>query len=169
MAMAKKIKAIVAIIIAALLLSAAAGQAAAEKQGNKNKAKKEEKKLEKEAKKLAGKTDEVAEQLGRDVVFCILAAHTTGIGTAQELRDKFNSLTDLPFGQFVAAVIMADRTDIPLDTILSKLAEGMSLGQIAKEAAESTGEARRGFGQLRSELARSMTNPPTKNCFSASS
>jgi mannitol-specific phosphotransferase system IIBC component len=170
MVRAKNIKALVALIVAALLLSVAAGQVAAGQQGGKkNKATKEEKKLEKEARKLEGKADDAAEHLGRDVVFCILAAHTTGVGTAQELRDKFNSLTGLPFGQFVAAVIMADRTDIPLDTILTKLAAGMSLGQIAKESGESPGEARRGFGQFRSELARSMTNPPTRDCFSAGS
>src|SRR5262245_22325172 len=80
--------------------------------------KKDQKKINKDGNKLGDKADEVADQLGRNVVFCILAAHTTGVGTAQELKDLFNGLTDVPFGQFVAAVIMADRIDKPLADIL---------------------------------------------------
>ena len=156
------------LIVAALMLSATAGQTFAQGQGNgkdKGKSKKEEKKLDKEARKLEKKAEGAEEQLGRDVVFCILAAHTTGVGTAQELKDKFNSLTDFPFGQFVAAVLLADRIDIPLDNILAKLVAGMSIGQITKEANVNMGEVRKGFGEFRSELARSITNPPTRDCF----
>ncbi|HJQ71167.1 MAG TPA: hypothetical protein VKA70_19480 [Blastocatellia bacterium] len=158
-----------AAIVVAVALALSLGQGAASAQGGKkDKAKKEEKKLDKEAKKLKDTADKAGRELGRDVVFCILAAHTD-VGTAQELKDKFNSLTDFPFGQFVAAVLLADRLDDPafsLDVILEKLSDGMSLGQIIKEARESMGEVRKGFGQFRSELARSMTNPPTRDCFS---
>ncbi|MEW6212954.1 MAG: hypothetical protein AB1631_31815 [Acidobacteriota bacterium] len=154
---------------AALIVSLSAQQAFAQGQGHsKGKDKKAEKKLEKEAKKLERTAEKTADQLGRDVVFCILDAHTD-VGTAQELRTKYNDLVarlgSFPFGQFVAAVLMADRTDIPLDEILAKLEAEKSLGQIAKEARVDMGDLRRGFGQFRSELARSMTNPPTRNCF----
>lgn len=116
---------------------------------------------------MARTAEEAANELGRDVVFCILAAHTTDVGTAQELKDKFNSLTDVPFGQFVAAVIMADRLDKSLDDILNMLTaeDGKSLGQIAKEFDVDVSDLRKGFGEFRSELARSMTNPPTRDCF----
>jgi cell division protein ZapA (FtsZ GTPase activity inhibitor) len=43
--------------------------------------------------------------------------------------------------------------------------ESMSLGQIAKELDVDVSELRKGFGEFRSELARSMTNPPTRDCF----
>ena len=85
--------------------------------------------------------------------------------TAQELKAKFDALIDFPFGQFVAAVLLADRIDKPLDDIIAKLVAGMSIGQITKEADMNMGEVRSGFGQFRSELARSQTNPPTKDCF----
>jgi hypothetical protein len=127
--------------------------------------KKELKATNKEANKLAGKAEEAEHGLGRDVVFCILAAHTTDVGTAQQLKDKFNSLQDFPFGQFVAAVIMADRIDQSLDEILTRLQAGESIGQIAKAFDVNMGELRQGFGEFRSELARSMTNPPTRDCF----
>ena len=164
----KNRKRFLTLIVAALMLSATAGQTFAQGQGggkDKNKSKKEEKKLEKEARKLEKKAEGAEEQLGRDVVFCVLAAHTTGVGTAQQLKDKFDSLTDFPFGQFVAAVLLADRIDKPLDDILAKLVAGMSIGQITKEANVNMGEVRRGFGEFRSELARSITNPPTRDCF----
>ncbi len=161
-----------AAIVAAIALALSLSQGAALAQGGKKeKSKKEEKKLDKEAKKLKDTAERAGRELGRDVVFCILAAHTD-VGTAQELKDKFNSLTDFPFGQFVAAVLLADRLDDPdfsLDQILQKLSDGMSLGQIIKEAKESMSEARKGFGQFRSELARAMTNPPTRDCFNANS
>jgi hypothetical protein len=140
------------------------GQGGGEDQGGGS-SKKDQKKVNKDADKLAEKAEQTAGALGRDVVFCILAAHTTGVGTAQELKDKFGGLTDVPFGQFVAAVLMADRIDKPLDDILAKLKDGKSLGQIAKEFNVNMGELRKGFGEFRSELARSMTNPPTKDCF----
>ena len=127
--------------------------------------KQEMKQVNKEARKLGGTAEEAGKALGRDVVFCILAAHTTDIGTAQQLKDKFDGLTGVEFGQFVAAVLMADRIDKPLDDILTKLQAGESLGQIARDYDVNMGELRQGFGQFRSELARSMTNPPTKNCF----
>jgi hypothetical protein len=152
-----------ALLASALVLLAAVQVSQAQGQGGGND-KKEQKKLEKEARKLADKAEDAEEQLGRNVVFCILAAHTD-VGTAEELRSKYEGLTDIPFGQFVAAVLMADRTEIPLDDILSKLEEGMSLGKIAKEAGVNMGELRRGFGDFRSEVARSMTNPPTRDCF----
>ena len=160
-------------LVAVALISFAAEQGLAQgNSGGKSKDKKEEKeqkKLEKAAKKLDKQADKAARQLGRDVVFCILAAHTD-VGTAEELRDRFNSLTGFPFGQFVAAVLLADRLDDPdfsLDAILTKRQEGKSLGQIIKEAKESMGEVRSALGQFRSELARAMTNPPTRDCFSS--
>jgi hypothetical protein len=153
----------------ALLLSTAASQLFAQGQSDvKPNPKKEQKATNKEANKLAGKAEEAERGLGRDTVFCILAAHTTDVGTAQQLKDKFNSLENFPFGQFVAAVIMADRIDQPLDTILMKLQDGESIGQIAKGFDVNMGELRRGFGEFRSELARSMTNPPTRDCFKTS-
>lgn len=133
--------------------------------GGKASSKQDMKQLNKEANKLEGKADEAADQLGRDVVFCILAAHTTGVGTPEQLKSKFNSLADFPFGQFVAAVLLADRIDKPLDDIIAKLVAGMSIGQITKEADVNMGEVRSHFGEFRSELARSETNPPTKDCF----
>jgi hypothetical protein len=150
-----------ALIVSALMLFASAQVNHAQGGG---KDKKEQKKLEKEARKLADKAEDAEAHLGRNVVFCILAAHTD-VGTAEELKSKYESLTDFPFGQFVAAVLMSDRTEIPLDEILAKLQEGMSLGKIAKEAGVNMGELRRGFGDFRSEVARSITNPPTRDCF----
>jgi hypothetical protein len=144
--------------LAAVLLLAAGSEAVAQGQSGSKK------KVDKAAKKL-GKTAEKAEhQIGRNAVFCVLAAHTDQ-GTAQELKDKFDALENFPFGQFVAAVIMADRTDLLLDDILTDLQSGKSLGQIAKDAKVNMGEAHSGLGQFRSELARSMTNPPTTDCF----
>lgn len=151
------------LIASTLMLFAAAQISQAQGQGG-GKDKKEQKKLEKEARKLADTAEDAEQQLGRNAVYCILAAHT-GVGTAQALKSKYESLMDFPFGQFVAAVHMADRTDLLLDDILSKLQEGQSLGQIAKEADVNMGELRRGFGEFRSELARSITNPPTRDCF----
>lgn len=83
------------------------------------------------------------------------------------MKDKFTALTDVPFGQFVAAVIMADRLDVPLDDILSMLTgeDSKSLGQIAKEFDVDVSELRQGFGEFRSELARSTTHPPTRDCL----
>src|SRR5262245_30656649 len=153
--------------ICVVIVSAAAvviGQDVA--QSGQGSSKKEHKQVDKDARKLGDTAEEAADHLGRNVVFCILDAHTD-VGTAQELRSKFESLHDFPFGQFVAAVLMADRTDIPLDDIIAKLEDGMSLGQIAKEAKSNMGEIRSGFGQMRSELARLMTNPPTRDCFQA--
>src|SRR5688572_13304658 len=100
-------------IVAAIALALTLSQDNAFGQGRgKDKSKKEEKKLEKEARKLGDTAESTGRALGRDVVFCILAAHTD-VGTAQELKDKFNSLTDFPFGQFVAAVLLADKLDDP--------------------------------------------------------
>jgi len=143
------------------------GQGSGGGTGSTASTKKDQKKLNKDANKLADKADQAADQLGRDVVFCILAAHTTDVGTAQELKDLFEGLTDVPFGQFVAAVLMADRIDQPLADILSKLTgdDPESLGQIARDFDVDMGELRQGFGEFRSELARSITNPPTKDCF----
>jgi S-methylmethionine-dependent homocysteine/selenocysteine methylase len=154
------------VLTAASLLSTNANYAIAQgKSGDKGASKQEMKQLNKEANKLANKADEAADQLGRDVVFCILAAHTTGVGTAQQLKDKFNSLTNFQFGQFVAAVLLADRIDESLDDIIADLVGGMSIGQITKAAGVNMGEVRSHFGEFRSELARSETNPPTKDCF----
>ncbi|MEK6287898.1 MAG: hypothetical protein AABO57_19435 [Acidobacteriota bacterium] len=154
------------LMIATLLLSLTASYASAQGQsGDKKASKQEMKQLNKEANKTGAKAEEAADQLGRKVVFCILAAHTTDVGTAKELKDKFDALTDFPFGQFVAAVLLADRIDLPLDGIIAKLVAGMSIGQITKEADVNMGEVRSHFGQFRSELARSLTNPPTKDCL----
>ena len=149
---------------AVLVLFVSANFAYAQGKSDKKAEKQEMKQLNKEANKTAAKAEETADQLGRNVVFCILAAHTTGVGTAVQLRDKFNALTDFPFGQFVAAVLLADRIDRPLDEILMLLEDGKSIGQITKEADVNMGEVKSHFGQFRSELARSQTNPPT-NCF----
>jgi ubiquinone biosynthesis protein UbiJ len=162
-----ELKRCVTLIVAALFLIAA--DAAGQGKGP-------EKKLNKEARKLASAAEEAAEQIGRDSVFCVLAAHTdvfddetlTLKQEAQKLKEIFESLDGaLPFGQFVAAVLMADRTDLKLQDILEKLKEGQSIGQIAKQADVNMGELRRHFGQFRSELARAMTHPPSK-CLSSS-
>jgi hypothetical protein len=151
-------------IFAFLFFVTLAGQAFA--QGKSDKAKeKQANKVDKDARKLAKTAEQAGKGIGRDAVFCVLAAHTTDVGTAQALKDKFATLEDVPFGQFVAAVLMADRIDKPLDEILLKLQDGKSLGQIAKEFDVDMGELRQGFGEFRSELSRSMTNPPTKDCF----
>ena len=152
-------------VVASLISVSPNAVIAQELSGGKNASKQEMKQLNKEANKLAKKAEEAAEGIGRNKVFCILAAHTTGVGTGQELKAKFDALTDFPFGQFVAAVLLADRIDLPLDSIIAKLVDGMSIGQITKEADVNMGEVRSGFGQFRSELARSMTNPPTTDCF----
>ena len=135
--------------------------------GKSKKQEKQKNKTDKAADKLAKTAKATEDQLGRDVVFCILAAHTTDVGTAQQLKDKFAALKDVPFGQFVAAVIMADRIDKPLDEILLKLQAGKSLGQIAQEFDVDMAELRGHFGEFRSELARSQTTPPTRDCFKA--
>ena len=128
--------------------------------------KKDQKKVNKDGSKLGSKAEQAAEALGRDSVFCVLAAHTTEIGTAQELKDKFEALMGaVNFGQFVAAVIMADRIDQSLDEILMMLQDGQSLGEISKFFDVDVSELRQGFGEFRSELARSMTTPPTRDCF----
>jgi hypothetical protein len=155
------------LMIVALLSLNPSNGAAQGKSEEKKAAKQEMKQLNKEANKLADKAEEAADQLGRNVVFCILAAHTTGVGSALELKNKFGTLTNFPFGQFVAAVLLADRLDMPLDEIIAKLVDGMSIGQITKDADVNMGEVRGHFGELRSELARSETNPPTKDCFSS--
>lgn len=160
-------RAFLTILCSALLVATASAQVSAQGHGGSGMSKQDQKAINKDANKLDGTAEKAADSLGRDVVFCILAAHTTGVGTAQQLKDKFTSLTDVPFGQFVAAVIMADRIDQPLDSILSKLEAGESLGQIARDFNVNVGEVRQGFGSFRSELARSMTNPPTKDCFAS--
>jgi hypothetical protein len=161
------LKLALALIINASLLAFASSPTAAQGQSDKKAAKQEMKQVNKEANKLANKAEETADQLGRKVVFCILAAHTTGVGTALELKAKFDSLTDFPFGQFVAAVLLADRIDKPLDEIIAKLIAGDSIGQITKDADVNMGEVRSHFGQFRSELARAQTNPPTKDCLNS--
>ncbi len=167
----KDMKLYMSLLLAAVMFCAAAGQSFAQGQGGgKGNSKKEAKKLDKEAKKMEKTAEKAAHGLGRDAVFCVLAAHTTlpDFETAQQLKTKFESLTDFPFGQFVAAVLLADRLDkegFGLNEILAKIAAGMSIGEITKEADVNMGEVRKGFGEFRSELARSMTNPPTKNCF----
>jgi len=109
-----------ALIITSSLLWANASYAYGQGQSDKKAAKQEMKQLNKEANKVDAKAEEAAKELGRNVVFCILAAHTTGVGTAEELKAKFDGLTGLSFGQFVAAVLLADRIDVSLDDILAK-------------------------------------------------
>jgi len=167
----KNAKVFLALIIMAFLLSAVANQTFAQgKSDGKGNSKKDQKKLDKESKKLEKTADKAAHGIGRDAVFCVLAAHTTipDFETAQQLKAKFESLTGFPFGQFVAAVLLADRLDkdgFGLNEILAKLEAGMSIGEITKEADVNMGDVRKGFGEMRSELARSMTNPPTRDCF----
>jgi hypothetical protein len=152
------------VLVAASLLLVTSHNALAQGQSA---SKQEMKQLNKEANKTGAKAEEAADQLGRKAVFCVLAAHTTGVGTALELKTKFEALTDFSFGQFVAAVLLADRIDMSLDDIITKLVAGMSIGQITKEAGVNMGEVRSHFGEFRSELARSETNPPTKDCLSS--
>ena len=152
---------------AGCLVSLTANYASAQGKSADKAAKQEMKQLNKEANKTGAKAEETADQLGRNVVFCILAAHTTDVGTAQQLKAKFDALTDFPFGQFVGAVLLADRIDMSLDGIIAKLVAGMSIGQITREADVNMGEVRSHFGQFRSELARSQTNPPTKDCLTS--
>jgi hypothetical protein len=161
------LKVAAALIINASLLAFTSNPALAQGQSDKKAAKQEMKQVNKEANKLANKAEETADQIGRKVVFCILAAHTTGVGTALELKAKFEALTDFPFGQFVAAVLLADRIDKPLDDIIAKLIAGDSIGQITRDADVNMGEVRSHFGEFRSELARSQTNPPTKDCLTS--
>lgn len=166
-------KIVLAFIVATVMLSASTDFALAQgKSEEKGNTKKEEKKLDKEAKKLAKTAEKSGKGLGRNVVFCVLAAHTTieGFETAQDLKTKFESLTDFPFGQFVAAVLLVDRLDkqgFGLNEVIAKIEAGMSIGEITEEAGVNMGEMRRGFGEIRSELARSMNNPPTRDCFQA--
>lgn len=150
----------------AALASFAAQSSYAQGQGQ---SKKEEKQLNKEARKLGNTAEEAERELGRKAVFCVLAAHTSveGYDTAEQLKAKYESLADFPFGQFVAAVLLADRLEKPLDEILDKLAEGSSIGRITKEYDVNMGEVRREFNEFRKELGRSMTNPPTRDCFTA--
>lgn len=167
----KNVKLVLALIVATFMISMTGDHSLAQGKGEgKGNSKKEEKKLEKEARKLAKTAEKVGKGLGRDTVFCVLAAHTTidGFETAQDLKTKFESLTDFPFGQFVAAVLLVDRIDtvgFGLNEVIAKLEAGMSIGQITKEAGVSMGEVRQGFGKIRSELARSLNNPPTRDCF----
>ncbi len=168
----QKVKSFLAILVVALLsVTAQSAYAQGKSDKNKNKDKQEQKKLDKEARKVEKTADEADKELGRNVVFCILAAHTTveGYETAEALRAKFEDPdTDVSFGQFVAAVLLADRLDdeeLTLDEILARLKAGESIGKITQSASTNMGDVRRGFGQFRSELARSMTNPPTRNCF----
>jgi hypothetical protein len=167
-----KARSFVAILVVALFCFSAQSVPAQGK-SNKNKSKQEQKKLDKEARKTEKTAEKADNQLGRNVVFCILAAHTTieGYETAEALRAKFEDPeTGVSFGQFVAAVILADRLDseeLTLDEILERLKNGDSIGKITQDAGVNMGDVRRGFGQFRSELARSITNPPTRNCFSA--
>jgi hypothetical protein len=166
----KSVKMFLAMAVAALMFSVANAALAQGKSEGKGNGKKEEKKLDKEAKKLAKTAEKAAKGLGRDVVFCVLAAHTTidGFETAQDLKTKFESLTDFRFGQFVAAVLLVDRLDkegFGLNEVIAKLEAGMSIGEITKEAGVNMGEVRSGLGQFRSELARSINAPPTKDCF----
>jgi hypothetical protein len=162
-----KLRIAFALAIGALLLSLTENYGLAQGKSDKKAAKQEMKQLNKEANKTDAKAEETAAQLGRNVVFCILAAHTTGVGTGPELKAKFDGLTDFTFGQFVAAVLLADRIDMSLDDIIAKLVAGMSIGQITKEADVNMGEVRSHFGQFRSELARSQTTPPTKDCLNS--
>ena len=156
-----KLKSALTMVLAVVV---AANFAYAQGKSDKKAEKQEMKQLNKEANKTGAKAEETSDQLGRNVVFCILAAHTTGVGTAPQLKAKFDALTDFQFGQFVGAVLLADRIDKPLDEIIAKMVDGMSIGQITKEADVNMGEVKSHFGQFRSELARSQTNPPT-NCF----
>jgi cell division protein ZapA (FtsZ GTPase activity inhibitor) len=156
-----KLKLTLAMVLAVLVV---ANFASAQGKSDKKAEKQEMKQVNKEANKTGAKAEETSDLLGRNVVFCILAAHTTGVGTAVQLKTKFDSLTDFPFGQFVAAVLLADRIDMSLDDVITKLNAGMSIGQITKEADVNMGEVKSHFGQFRSELAHSQTNPPT-NCF----
>ncbi|MEK6299307.1 MAG: hypothetical protein AABO41_01175 [Acidobacteriota bacterium] len=169
----KRLKIVLALVVATVMFSVSADHVIAQgKSEGKGNSKKEEKKLDKEAKKLAKAAEKTGKGLGRDAVFCVLAAHTTidGFETAQDLKTKFEGLADFPFGQFVAAVLLVDRLDeagFGLNEVIAKLVAGKSIGEITREAGVNMGEVRKGFGEFRSELARSMTNPPTKDCFQA--
>jgi hypothetical protein len=146
-----------------LLLCLSGGQANGQGQGPK-KEKKQPKQINKEARKLAGKSEQAAERIGRDAIFCLLAAHTD-IGDGPELKEMFEALEDVSFGDFVAAVTMAEITEIPLEEILERFQDGMSFGDIAREAGVDMGEVHRGMADFRLEVIQTMTHPPTTDCF----
>jgi hypothetical protein len=126
------------------------------------------KQINKEGRKLSGKAEQAGNRVGQNAIFCLLAAHTD-LGTGPELKALFEAAEDdLTFGDFVAAVVMAEITDIPLDEILDKLIDGPSLGEIAKEAGldvDEMGDIHRGFADFRGEVIQTMTHPPATDCF----
>lgn len=162
----RNMKSLSAPLMAALLLFLSAGFAQAQGQGPK-KEKQLPKQINKEARKLAGKADKAAARIGQNAVFCLLEAHTD-VGTAAELKEKFDALSDVSFGQFVVAVVMSEITELPLDDIIAELQEGVSFGDIAKEAGvgvEVMGDVHRGLADFRGAVIQAMTHPPTVDCF----
>jgi hypothetical protein len=123
------------------------------------------KQVNKEARKLAKKGEQAGNRIGRDAVFCLLEAHTTDVGTAAELKAKFESLMGFSFGDFVVAVFLSEITEISLDEIIEKHQAGLSFGEIAREADADMGEVHRGIAGFRLEVIQTMTHPPTVDCF----
>lgn len=154
-------------IITGFVFLLSADQTFAQGQGPKI-PKQQVKQVNKEGRKLSGKAEQAADTVGQNPIFCLLAAHTD-LGTGPELKDKFLGLDGaLSFGDFVAAVVMADISDIPLDDIIDKLKDGLTLGEIGKEAGldvDEMGDIHRGFADFRLDVIHTMTHPPTTDCF----
>jgi hypothetical protein len=153
-------------IVLGLLLSLSSAPAYSQGQGPK-KEKQLPKQINKEARKLAGKAEKAAAGIGQNAVFCLLAAHTA-LGTGPELKEQFEALEDVSFGEFVVAVVMSEITEIPLDEIITQLQEGVSFGEIAREAGvgvEVMGDVHRGLADFRGDVIQALTHPPTTDCF----
>ncbi|HEU4388537.1 MAG TPA: hypothetical protein VFV34_12120, partial [Blastocatellia bacterium] len=58
------------------------------------------KQINKEGRKLSGKAEQAADTVGRNAIYCLLAAHTDQ-GTGPELKAKFEGLEGISFGDFV--------------------------------------------------------------------
>lgn len=153
------------LVAVGLLFSVLPAEALGQGQGPKI-AKQQVKQVNKEGRKLSAKGEQAAETVGRNAIYCLLAAHTD-VGTGQELKDKFEGLTDVTFGAFVAAVFMSEITEIPVDDIIAALQDGRTFGEIGRDEGADMGEIHRGFADFRLEVIRTMTHPPTRDCFAA--
>src|ERR1044072_821599 len=83
------------LLLVAVMFCAADQSFAQGQSGGKGNSKKEQKQLDKEARKMEKTAEKASHGLGRDAVFCVLAAHTTlpDFETAQQLKTKYESLT----------------------------------------------------------------------------
>jgi hypothetical protein len=109
----------------------------------------------------------------REKAFCILAAHTSRVGTAAEIKQQYESFSassmavgeeDL-FGVFTASTVAADSTETPLNEIVLQIRQGKSLGDIVATAKDQD-VIIVASEQLRSEFSRALANPRiVSNCF----